>query len=100
MLAEEVLRVVYRAVLRFGDIFEVKARYVEHFARALAVARCDKGGVSVEEAALMEEAVDSVSRFGANAEYSLVRVGSGTEMGDSTEKFERSLFLLYGEFGS
>ena len=68
LLAEEVLAVVHGAVLRLGDVVQVKRRHLEHLARALAVAARDDGGLDIDKAAALEELVDGVGRDGAHAE--------------------------------
>ncbi len=56
--AEEVLAEVHVAVLVQRRVGRVDGGDVEHLAGALAVARGDDGGVHVDEAAVLEEAVD------------------------------------------
>ena len=69
MLAKEVLTPVDLAGLGEGRVFGVERGHAEHLTGALAVTRGDDGGVDVDKALLLEEAVDSGSRDRADAEH-------------------------------
>ena len=69
MLAKEVLAPVDLAGLGEGRIFGVERGHAEHLAGTLAVTRGDDGGVDVDKALLLEEAVDGGSRDRADAEH-------------------------------
>ena len=67
---------------------------MEHFPRALAVARGDEGGMGVYETLLLKEAVDRVGRNRPYPEHRVKGVCPGTQMGDGAQKFEGMALLL------
>ena len=93
-LAEEVLTVVDRAVLPAGRVGKVERRNLEHLARALAVAAGDQRGVDVDEAAVVEEAVNGLSRHRADAEGALEQVGARAQVRDGAQVLGRMALLL------
>lgn len=58
--------------------FGVERGHAEHLAGALAVTRGDDGGVDVDKALLLEEAVNGGSRDRADAEHGAEQVGART----------------------
>ena len=68
MLAKEVLAPIDLSCVRQGRILGIERGHAEHLAGALAVARGDDGRVHIDEAALLEEAVDGRRCDGADAE--------------------------------
>ena len=62
----------------------------EHLARALAVRPGEDGRVQVDEAPVVEEAVDGQGQFRADAEQGPVLVGAGPQVGDGSVKTRRS----------
>ena len=98
-LAEEVLTVVHRAALPPGRVLHVQGGHAEHLPRALAVAGGDDGGVDVDEALVLEEAVDGVGRHTAHPECRGEEVGAGPQMGDGTQILHAVALLLEGILG-
>ena len=93
-LAEEIARVVNRALFGAWKLVEWQCGHLEHSASSLAVARRDKRGVEVIEPALLEIAVYGEGESGTHAQHSREGVGAGTEVRDLTQELQRvSLFL-------
>ena len=98
-LAEEILAVIYRAVLLEGEIVEVKRRHAEHLARALTVGAGDDRGVDVYEAAALEEFMDGLRRNAPDAEGCGEEVGSGAQMLDRAQELNAVALFLEGVVG-
>ena len=81
-LAEEVLGVVHGPVPGLGHVVQIQGGHPEHLARPLAVGGGDDGGVDIDEAPLLEEAVDGVGRHAPHPEGSRKQVGPGPQMLD------------------
>ncbi len=79
--AKEVLAKVHTALLCTRQVGHVQGRDAEHLSGAFAVIGGDDGGVNPVEAALMEEAVDSLSQGVAHAGHGTNEVGAGTQVG-------------------
>ena len=87
-LAEEVLREIDGAVFSARRGVRVERGHAEHLARAFAVAAGDEGRVHVNEAALLEEAVDRVRRKAADAEDRTEEVRAGPKVRDRPQEFD------------
>ena len=98
-LAEEVLGVVHGAVLILGHVLQVQSGHLEHLTGALAVAGGDDGGVDVDKALVLEEAVDGVGRSGADPEGGGEQVGPGTQVLDGAQELHAVALLLQGIVG-
>ena len=98
-LAEEVLGVIHCAVLGSGRIIDVQGGDLEHFTSTLAVAGGDDGSVDVDEAAILEEAVDGVSGYAAHPEGGGEEVGSGAQVLDGAQELHAVALLLEGVIG-
>ena len=94
MLAKEVLAPVDLAGLGEGRIFGVERGHAEHLAGALAVTRGDDGGVDVDKALLLEEAVDGGSRDRANAEHGAEQVGARAQVLLGAQELDGCALLL------
>ena len=94
VLAKEVLAPVDLAGLGEGRVFGVERGYAEHLAGALAVTRGDDGGVDVDKALLLEEAVDGGSRDGADAEYSAEQIGARAQVLLGAQELDGGALLL------
>ena len=97
-LAEEVLAVVQSAVLGPGGIGHVQGGHLEHLPRALAVAGGDDGGVNVDKAPVLEEAVDGVSGHAPHPEGGGEEVGSGPQVGDGAQVLHAVPLFLEGAY--
>ena len=95
-LAEEVLGVVHAPVGQAGRIGDVKGGHLEHLAGALAVGGGDDGGVDVDKAPVLEEAVDGVGRHRAHPEHRGKEVGAGAQMLDGAQILHRVALFLKG----
>ena len=98
-LAKEVLAVVHLAVLGEGRVGRVDGGHAEHLARALGVRRGDDGSVHVEEATLLEEAVDGKGGHAAHAEDRTEEVGTAAQMLLGAQELARLALLLHGVVG-
>ncbi len=98
-LAEEVLAVVHLAVLGAGQVLHVQGRHPEHLAGALAVGGGDDGGVDIDEAAILEEAVDRVGRHAPHPEGGGEQVGAGPQVLDGAQVLHGVALLLEGVLG-
>ena len=95
-LAEEILAVVGATVLSFGQVVQVQGGDPEHLARALAVGGGQDGRMGVDEAVLLEEAVDGVGRHAAHPERRVEGVGAGAQGGHGAQVLHAHLLLLQG----
>ena len=95
LLAKEVLRVVNLAgFLVLGEVVQVESCHLEHRSGTLAVARCDKRSVKVEETALLEEAVNGKCQCAAHAQHCSEGVGAWTQVCFLAKELKRvPLFL-------
>ena len=93
-LAEEVLAVVHLAVVGLGDVGQVEGGDPEHLPRALAVRGGQQGGVGVDKAVLLEEAVDGVGRHAAHPEGGAEGVGAGPQGGHGAQVLHAHLLFL------
>ena len=75
LLAEEILAVIYIALLVQRRILGIQCSHTEHLARALAVASGDQRRVHIDEASLLEEFMDGVCAQGTHAEHCLESIG-------------------------
>ena len=98
-LAEEVLGVVHSAVLGSGRIIDVQSGDLEHFTSTLAVAGGDDGSVDVDEAAILEEAVDGVGGYAAHPKGGGEQVGSGAQVLNGAQELHAVALLLKGIVG-
>ena len=73
---------------------------MEHLAGAFTVAAGDERGVRVNKAALVKEFVDGICRNGTDTEGCVKGVGSGAQMRDGTQIFQRVTFFLQRIVGS
>ena len=96
LLAEEVLGVVHGAVGVLGHILQVQGGHLEHLTGALAVAGGDDGRVDVDEALVLEEAVDGVGRGGAHPEGGGEQVRPGPQVLDGPQELHAVALLLEG----
>ena len=96
---EEVLAEVHLAVLGFGHVVQVQSGHAEHLARALTVRAGEDRGVHVDEALLLEEAVDGVGRGAAHPECGREGVGAGAQMGHGAQKLNAVALFLQGIVG-
>ena len=94
MLAKEVLTPVDLAGLGEGRVFGVERGHAEHLAGALAVTRGDDGGVDVDKALLLEEAVDSGSCDRADAEHGAEQVGARAQVLLGAQELDGCALLL------
>ena len=99
-LSEEVLRKINASVLVFGRISHIESSDSEHFARALTVRACDKRGMNIYEASVMEELVDSEGYLASYTENSRKQIRSRAQICDLTQEFKSVSFLLQGVIGS
>ena len=99
LLAEEVLRPVHGAILQTGRIVHIQRGHLEHLTGTLAVGGGDDGGVDVDKATVLEEAVDGVCGGGANAEGCGKQVGAGTQVLNGAHIFYGVALLLQGIIG-
>ena len=97
-LLEEVLLVVDGAVLVLGQVLQVQGSHLEHLPRALAVAASDDGGVSVDEAILLEEFVNAEGRRRTHPVGRAVQVGAGPQVGNGAQELHCVAFFLQGVF--
>ena len=79
-MAEEVLRPVDGAGLGARRVLHVERGHAEHLAGALSVGGGDDRRVHVDEAALLEEAVDGVGCHGAHAKDGAKEVGAAAQV--------------------
>ena len=98
-LAEEVLGIVHGAVGIFGHVVQVQGGHLEHLARPFAVAGGDDGGVDIDEAPVLEEAVDGVSGHGAHPEGGGEQVGPGPQVLDGAQILHSVALFLKGVVG-
>ena len=94
VLAKEVLAPVDLAGLGEGRIFGVERGHAEHLAGALAVTRGDDGGVDVDKALLLEEAVDGGSRDRTDAEHGAEQVGARAQVLLGAQELDGCALLL------
>ena len=94
--AEEVLAVVHLAVLGLGYVVQVQGGHLEHLTGALAVAGGDDGGLGVDEAPLLEELVDSISRHAPHPEGGGEQVGPGAQMLNGPQELHAVALFLQG----
>ena len=99
-LAEEVLGVVHLAVGGLGHVVQVQGGDPEHLAGAFAVAGGDDGGVDVDKAPVLEEAVDGVGRHAAHPEHGGEQVGPGPQVLDGPQVLHGVALLLERVVGS
>ena len=98
-LAKEVLAVVHLAVLGAGWVLHVQGGHPEHLAGALAVGGGDDGGVDIDEAPVLEEAVDGVGRHAPHPEGGGEQVGAGPQVGDGAQVLHAVALFLEGVLG-
>ena len=96
LLAEEVLAVVDLAVLGERRVGRVDRGDAEHLAGTLGVGRGDDGRVDVDEAALLEEAVDGERRDAAHAEHRAEQVGAAAQVLLGAQELAGLALLLHG----
>ena len=99
LAAEEILGVVHFAVRRLGHVVQVQGGHLEHLPGALAVAGGDDGGVDVDEAPVLEEAVDGVGGGAAHPEGGGEQVGPGPQVLDGAQELHAVALLLQGVVG-
>ena len=92
--AEEVLAEVHVAVIVQRRVGRVDGGDVEHLAGALAVVRGDDGGVHVDEATVLEEAMDGSGGHGAHAEDGAEQVGARAQVLLSAQELHGGALLL------
>ena len=93
-LGKEVLVKVHAAVRQARRVARIQCGDAEHLARTLAIAAGEDGGVYVDKAAVVEEAVDGLRRQRAHAEGALEEVGARPQMLYGAQVFQRvALFL-------
>ena len=93
-LSEEILGIIDFSVLGQGKVVEIEGGNLEHLTRALAIASGNDGAVHINEALLLEEAVDRKRDDGSYPEHCLEGVGAGSEMGHGAQILEgMALFL-------
>ena len=97
-LLEEVLGVIDGAVLVLGHVLQVEGGHTEHLTGALAVGCGQQRGVCVDEAVLLEELVDGVSRHAADAEGGVEGVGAGAQGGHGAQILHAHLLFLQRVF--
>ena len=95
-LAEEVLRVVHRTLLVTRNVVQVHCGYVEHCACTLAVRAGDQRCMQIEEASIIEVLMNCVSHCVADTQNCTEGVGTGTQVSDLAQEFERVTLLLQG----
>jgi len=93
-LCEEVLVEIDRAVGEPRRVGGVERRHAEHLARALAVAAGQYRRVHVDEAAVVEEAVDRLRSDRAHAERALEQVRARAQVLYRAQVLERVALLL------
>ena len=93
-LSEEILGVVYLAVLGERKLVQRKGCNLEHLACAFRVTARDNGGVHIDEASLHEEGVDRIRDQGAHAVCCRKSIGAGTKVRDRSEVFKAVTLLL------
>ena len=98
-LAEEVLGVVHGAVGILGHVLQVQGGHLEHLAGTLAVAGGDDGGVHVDKAPVLEEAVDGVGGYRAHPEGGGEQIRSGPQVLDGPQELHAVALLLQGVVG-
>ena len=98
-LAKEVFGVVHGAVLIFGHVLQIQGGHLEHLAGALAVAGSNEGSVDVDEALVLEEAVNGVGGCGAHPEDRRKQIGAGTQVLDGAQELHAVALLLQGVVG-
>ncbi len=96
MLAEEILGEVNGAVLFFRRVAEIQGGHLEHLAGPFAIAGGNDGGVNVDEAPVLEEAVDGVGSHAAHPEGGGEQVGAGTQVLDGAQVLHAVALLLQG----
>ena len=94
--AKEVLGVVHSAVLVLGHVLQIQGGHLEHLAGALAVAGGDDGRVDIDEAPVLEEAVDGVGSHAPHPKGSGKQVGPGAQMLDGAQELHPVALLLEG----
>jgi len=90
----EVGRLAEKLLLPGADGLPVHRHNPEHLARALAVRCRDDRGVDVEEAPLLEEAVDGVGHAATDAEDGAEEIRPGPEMRDRAHELHAVPLLL------
>ena len=100
LLAEEVVGVVYLAVLGLLEVVEVLGSDLEHLARSLAVAGGDERRVEVEVAVLMEVCVYGHGHVVAYAHDCPEGVGAQTQVRVLPHVLKRLSLLLHGIVGA
>ena len=95
-LAKEVLAVVDLAVVGKRRVCGVDGGHAEHLARALGVRSGDDWRVHVDEAALLEEAVDDEGRHAAHAKDRAEEVGAAAQVLLGAEELAGLTLLLHG----
>src|SRR5262249_26089410 len=84
-LAKEILRKVRPARRQLG---EIECRYLEHLARAFAVAGRDDRRLDIEKALLLKKVVNRLRNLIANTGDGPESVGARPQMGDGAQKLE------------
>ena len=98
-LAEEILGKVNAAVLAFRRVPNIQGGHLEHLPRALAVAGGDDGRVDVDEAPLLEKAVDGVGGHRAHPECGGKQVRAGAQVLDGAQILHTMALFLQGILG-
>ena len=96
LLAEEVVAVVYLALVILLEIIEIFGRYLEHLAGPLTVAGRDDGRVEVVVAVLVEIGVDGHSHIMAYAHHGAKGMGAQPHVGMLAHILKALALLLHG----
>ena len=92
--SEEVFLIVYRSVLGTGEVLQVQRRDLEHLPSPLGITGGDERRMDVEEATLVEEAMDGHSHVVAHTVDRPEGIGTRTQVRNLAEELEAMPLLL------
>ena len=99
LLSEEILGVVDPSILRPGRVVQIQGGYLEHLAGPLTVRAGDEGGVDIDKAPILEEAVDGVGRHAPYPESCGKQIRPGPQVLDGAQKLDAVPLFLQGVVG-
>jgi hypothetical protein len=94
LAAKEILAEIDAVLFIAGRVLQIQGGDAEHLAGPLAVAAGDDRRVHIDEAALLQEAVDGVGQQAPDPENGHEGVGARPQMGDGAQELEGVAFFL------
>ena len=94
--AEEILRIIDRALLGPRQVVQIERRHLEHRTGALAVRSRDDRSMEIVETVVVEILVDGIGHGVTDAEHRAERVRARTQVGDVAQELQRMSLLLQG----